>query len=325
MLTPLNSLLGLLLVLLAAGTASADSVHLTNGGVVEGNARRVGQKVIVETPAGTLELAASEVREIVVGKTRHDRYVERRDALAAAEAARDQLGGADTEDADKVKSKVKSRSKSADAHVALGDWCKSQGLATEARRHWRRAVELSPDHRAAHGRLDHVRHDGRWMTESEYYKARGFVRRKGAWVQADEVERADRERKRKLATRAHQRTIQNCVRRMSSMKRKQRLLAKVELQEYAEGRGDLRLAAFASRVAEHYNDQWRQVRLQLSRGRVLTEVRATTSRLKRPIQEIQTSLGANSTPVRIQLPELAIASIKTTVLVPADIQLDEDD
>ncbi len=314
-------LLGVLVVLLAAGTASADSVHLTNGGVVEGKARRVGQKVIVETPAGTLELAASEVRKIVVGRTRHDRYVERRDALAAAEAARDKLGGADTADADNVKS----RSKSADAHVALGDWCKSEGLATEARRHWRRAVELSPDHRAAHGRLDHVRHDGRWMTESEYYKARGFVRRKGAWVQADDVERADRERKRKLATRAHQRKIESCVRRMSSMKRKKRLLAKVELQEYAEGRGDLRLAAFASRVAEHYNDQWRQVRLQLSRGRVLTEVRATTSRLKRPIQEIQTSLGANSTPVRIQLPELAIASIKTTVLIPADIQLDEDD
>ena len=30
-------------------------------------------------------------------------------------------------------------------------------------------------------------------------------------------------------------------------------------------------------------------------------------------------------PVRIQLPELAIVQVKTTVLIPADIQLDEDD
>ena len=128
------------LVLALAVNASADDVHLVNGGVVEGKAARVGDKVIVETPAGKVELKASEVKEIVEGKTRHDRYLERRTAL---------LDGKDA--------------KSADAHVALGDWCKKQELKTEARRHWRRAVELDADHRAAHSRLGHIRHDGQWM------------------------------------------------------------------------------------------------------------------------------------------------------------------
>jgi hypothetical protein len=46
--------------------------------------------------------------------------------------------------------------------------------------------------------------------------------------------------------------------------------------------------------------------------------------LKRPIPTITTSLGAFSTPVTIQLPELSVVSIKTTALIPADIELDED-
>jgi len=196
---------------------------------------------------------------------------------------------------------------------------------TEARRHWRRAVEIVADHRAAHGRLGHLRHDGRWMTETEYYEARGFVRRNREWVHRDDVQREERQRDRDRAARTHERKIKSCVRRMSSKKRKTRLTARVELQEYAESIGDLGLAAFASRVAEHYNDQWRIVRTQLTRGRVLTQIRATSSTLKRPIKEFQTSLGANSTPVRIQLPELAIVSVKTTVLIPASIELDEDD
>jgi len=294
--------LTMLVVLAAALPASADDVHLTNGGMVEGKARRVGDKVVIETPAGTVELAASEVQRIVVGKTRHDRYVERRDELAAGDDA-----------------------KNADAHLRLGDWCKDNDLATEARRHWRRAVEVDADHRAAHHRLGHVRHDGRWMTETEYYEARGFIRRGGAWVHKGEAERADRQRAREKAARAHERKVQGCVHRMASKKRKARLTAKVELQEYAESLGDLGLAAFASDVAEHYNDQWRIVRARLTSGRVLTTVRATNTNLKRPTKEIQTSLGANSTPVRIQLPELSVVSVKTTVLIPADIELDEDD
>jgi len=73
----------LLLLGAAALPALADDVHLTNGGMLEGKARRIGDKVVVETQNGTVELRVSEVKSIVVGKTRHDRYVLRRDRLIA--------------------------------------------------------------------------------------------------------------------------------------------------------------------------------------------------------------------------------------------------
>jgi hypothetical protein len=291
-----------LLLVLAAAPAAADEVRLTNGNTIEGHARKVGDEVVVETPAGELRLRAAEVREIVPGKTRHDRYLEKRAALEK---------GAKKDDPD--------------AHVALGDWCREQDLDGQARRHWRRAVELDEDHRGAHGRLGHVRHEGKWLTEAEYHEARGFVKVDGEWVHRDVVARREAQREREKAHRAHQKKVQQCVLRMQSMKRKKRLAAKVELQEYAEEIGDLRLASFASDVADHYNAQWRVIRNQLSRGTALTEVRATQATLKRPIPVFTTSLGANSTPVRIQLPELAITSIRTTALVPLDIELDEDD
>ena len=107
---------------------------------------------------------------------------------------------------------------------------------------------------------------------------------------------------------------------MQSMKRKPRNAAKFELQKYAESIGDLRLASFASEVEEYYDASWRAVREEL----VKVEIRATMATLKRPIPTISTSLGASSTPVTIQLPELSIVSIKTTALIPTDIELDED-
>ena len=78
------------------------------------------------------------------------------------------------------------------------------------------------------------------------------------------------------------------------------------------------------KVAEHYNARWRAIREQGRRATALTEIRATHAQLQRPIPTLTTSLGANSTPVTIQLPELKIASVKTTVHVPLGIELDED-
>ncbi len=288
-------------LLLLSTVAMADDVQLVNGKTIEGKARRVGDEVIVETSAGELRLPADEVREIVPGKTRADRYQERAKALP-----KDDAEGA------------------ADAHAALADWCKEQKLSVQARRHWKRAVEIDPDHRGAHAGLGHVRYESRWLTQTEYYEARGFVRSKGAWVHRDELARRTAIAARDKALREHVKTIRDSVTKMSSHKRKTRLVGRVALQEYAEGRGDLELAAFATRVAEHYNAAWRVQRIR-QRATALTEIRATHSQLKRPIPTIQTSLGANSTPVTIQLPELAIAQIKTTVRVPLNIELDEDE
>ncbi len=61
-----------------------------------------------------------------------------------------------------------------------------------------------------------------------------------------------------------------------------------------------------------YDRAWQQIRQQ-----VISETRATMTKLKRPIPTLQTSLGAGSTPVTLQLPELQVARVSTTVVIPA--------
>lgn len=285
-----------LVVFLAASGASADEVLLKDGGKLVGKAQKLGDEIVVTTPHGETRVKAADVESITPGRTVWDDY------------------------ADKLKELGEKDDKTAASQVALGDWCKEHGLAAEAGKHWRLAVELDPDQPDARKRLGFVRYEDRWLTTDEYYQARGFVKVDGEWISSEEARRRDVAKRERAALALHEKTIRNAVLGMQSMKRKARNAAKLELQVYAESIGDLRLGTFASDVEEFYNASWRAVRESL----VKVEVRATWSQLKRPIPTITTSLGANSTPVTIQLPELSVVSVKTTVLVPADIELDED-
>jgi hypothetical protein len=281
------------LVLLLASAASADEVVLNSGGKLVGKATRVGDDVVVATPHGETRVKFEAVKSITPGRTVWDDYADKLKALDAKDAA---------------------------AQVALGDWCKDHELAVESQKHWKNAIEIDPDQADARKRLGFMRYDDKWLTIEDYYKARGFVKVGDEWISADEARRRDAEKLEREALKKHEKTIRDAVVKMQSMKRKPRNAAKLELQKYAESIGDLRLASFASDVEQYYNASWRAVRESL----VQVEVRATNATLKRPIPTITTSLGASSTPVTIQLPELSVVSIKTTALIPADIELDED-
>lgn len=280
-------------VLLLAGGALADEVLLVNGGRLSGKTRRDGDDVVVTTPHGESRLKAADVKSITLGRTVWDEYADKSKAADAKDAA---------------------------AQVALGDWCRENGLGGEAQKHWKAALAIDADQKDARARLGFIRYDDRWLTTDEYYRARGFVKQGDEWVPADEARRRDAAKKESEALKKHVKAIRDSVAKMQSMKRKTRLAGKLELQAYAESIGDTRLGAFASDVASFYNAQWAAVREAL----VLVEVRATLATLKRPIPTFTTSLGANSTPVTIQLPELSVVSVKTTALVPADIELDEE-
>jgi hypothetical protein len=289
--------LGLTLAATLGSVAFADTVTLTNGKTLEGEVRRKGDSVIVKTPHGEVTLESSEVKSVVEGATVFDEYLERRKQCDA---------------------------ESADAQCELAAWCKDKSLRGEARRHYRAALEIDTDHARAREALGYTKHDEQWMTEDEVKQAEGFVKIDDKWVPREEARRrqssADVQRE-KRAMQNHVRKIQLAVAYMSSHKRKTRAKGRVQLQEYAESINDLDLAAFASRVADYYNTQWRIYKTSLAK----TEIRATVATLKRPIPTIQTSLGAFSTPVTMQLPELSVVSIKTTAMVPAtEIELDDE-
>lgn len=290
----MRTALSLGFVLALAAVAAADEVVLDNGGKLVGRATRAGDEVVVKTPTGEFRVPASQVKSITPGRTVWDDYDEK-------------LKAADLKDAK--------------AQLDLGDWCKTKGLASESRKHWKKAIEIDPDQADARARLGFIRYEDRWLTSDEYYKARGFVKVGGEWIPEDEARRRDAEKIQKAAFEKHIKTIRSALTKLSSMKRKTRAEGKLELQKYAESIGDTKLGSFASEVATYMNSYWKSYREAL----VLVEVRATQATLKRPIPTLTTSLGAFSTPVTIQLPEVSVVSVKTTALVPADIELDEDE
>lgn len=281
---------------LSSGAARADDIVLKNGGRLEGRASRVGESVVVDTGTGEVRLAADDVATITKGPTRLDLYRERLAATKADDAA---------------------------AQAALAAFCAEKGLKDLERTHLLAAVALDPDQPEARRRLGHIRYEGRWLTEDEYRRARGFVKVGDTWLTPEELRAREAGRSYAKTQQEHVRRIESAIARMASPKRKTRLAGKIDLQQYAETIGDARLGQFAADVAAHYNERWRMV-VEHHRATAKIEVRATMSTLKRPIPTLTTSLGAGSTPVTVQLPEMSIASVRTTAEVPLGIELDEE-
>lgn len=287
--------LAALFLLVAAPAALADDVVLKNGGKLEGKARKDGDTVVVDTGAGEVRLRGDEVASITPAPTRLDLYRER-----AAAARKDD----------------------ASAQVELATWCRDKGLLDLEKKHLRAAIALDADHAEARKRLGYLRYDGRWLTEDEYRRARGLVKVGNEWLTSAEVREREASKTWAKSRRDHSKRIEAAVAKMASPKRKTRLEGKVGLQQYAESIGDANLAQYATDVAAYYNAAWGAV-LEQYRATATIEVRATMTNLKRPIPTLTTSLGANTTPVTIQLPELSVVSVRTTARVPLGIELDE--
>ncbi|MHC4606891.1 MAG: LSm family protein [Planctomycetota bacterium] len=79
--------------------------------------------------------------------------------------------------------------KTAADHIAVGDWCKEKGLLDLAREHWRKATRLEPDNEEARKKLGDRREGDRWVTEEEYYKAKGMEKHEGKWIPAEEAKK----------------------------------------------------------------------------------------------------------------------------------------
>lgn len=153
----------------ALSTAFADEVILTDGRVVEGKVEDLGDEIRVTKGRNAMTYPKSMVREIRYKPTKEDDY---------SKLARE------IDDKDPQ------------AHYELGLWCRDNGLREQAELEFRRAVELDPNHRNARLALGFKEHQGRWLTEDEFYAAQGLVKYKGEWVTkedkelAEEIERA---------------------------------------------------------------------------------------------------------------------------------------
>ena len=148
----------LMFAVVLTGSCHADLIYLVNGGVLEGNARREGDKVVVQTPAGRITLAARKVDHIVKQPTVLDEYTKRFKGISDADAG------------------------AAGKLAELGTWCTAKGLKNQARTCFARALELDRDNATAREALGYRKYDGRWMKPDEVRQAQGLVKYKDAWV-----------------------------------------------------------------------------------------------------------------------------------------------
>ncbi|MHC4471523.1 MAG: hypothetical protein ACYS99_11225 [Planctomycetota bacterium] len=281
-----------LLVGLLAVPALADVVHLKNGGRIEGKVVDKGDAYEVTHRYGKITVKKSDVVSIEKKATLAETYAKKRAAIDV---------------------------KNADQLVALAKWCRENGWETQAVKDFRAALALDPDHRGAHTALGHVFYEGAWRTEDEIMEMRGFVKHLGKWVTREEAARLEakeaahrRNEARKREAKKLQRKVNRWFRDIAYGTKKKCDKAYGEVLTFAKERKNEKLAKYAGDVKAYFDRYWKAVR-ESQKGTL--EIRATMSKLKRPIPSFTTSLGSGP-PVTLQLPELSIARIQTTVVVP---------
>jgi hypothetical protein len=137
-------------------------LHLEGGGRIEGAVSREGDRYIVDTGSSRIVLRVEQVVRREAKTTPEERYAER-------------LGETDGADFD--------------AQVALARWCEEVGLRDAAHLHYEAAVRIRPDDAEARRKAGYRLHEGEWLTEEAWKRARGLEEYRGRWRPAEEVRR----------------------------------------------------------------------------------------------------------------------------------------
>lgn len=137
-------------LLLIAGSARADEIHLEGGRRIEGTATYEGDKVIVELESGRISFPRSAVQKVV------------RTSSALAEAQRRQAALSPNDVAGMLR---------------LADFCRDHELRGHERALLERIVARDPDHAEARRRLGYVRTSEGWITTAELARRTDEARR----------------------------------------------------------------------------------------------------------------------------------------------------
>jgi len=136
--------------------AAGDDIYLKSGGKMSGRiVSRTSTSVVVDVGAGRITVPAAQVLRIEEKQSALQTYEERAGALGPGDV---------------------------DAWVALGEWASAQGLGTQARDAYTRALSASPGDPRANAGVGNVELDGRWVSQDESYAAKGYVKYQGEWM-----------------------------------------------------------------------------------------------------------------------------------------------
>lgn len=309
--------LGATSLLLAAPAAFADTLELKDGRIVEG--------MVISDPDGKTDGVWVVSRFGPTFVKAED--IERRNEAAPID---DQIKGY----------LAKLAPKDVTNRVRLADWMNEIGRAEEARELALQILEWAPENKEAHRLLGHLRHRGRWMTPDEAKRAEGYERHGDTWYTPAEWARVSGAEKKaaEAAERAARQKflsaeVNKSVRLALSPDPAVRARGKSRLLALNEEFDDERLQKLVAGLDDYIRDvdELRAkaadaaARVATSGAMAMGEIRATLSKLKRPIPVLETSLASgppilspNST-VKIMLPELEVIKVRTTISMPATV------
>jgi hypothetical protein len=304
----------LVALLAASASAPADELVLRNGRTLEGEVTEAGDTVVFRRPGISMEIRKDEVLEIRKTPAPKEQYakrsaeLDRADAAAAASGTKDAKGKGDAE-----------------AHHRLGLWCATKGLKDEACAEQRKAVAIDPDHAGARRALGFMKTDAGWRLEDEVMAEKGLVRFEGRWMAKEEADAlakggepsAQEKARRELrdGRRRMRKSLNAALRSVADPDPRTRVQGEKDLVAVAREMGETGLEAKAPELRAYYDQAYEEI----ASARALVQVHAQVVTLKRPIRTFTTSLGAASTPVTLQLPELSVISINTTALLPLSV------
>ena len=298
----------LISLVLAAGAAEAlaDQLTLADGRVVEGAVSKDGEVYRVASRFGEAEFAAKDVKAWVKGETVEAAWRRRAAALPADDYA---------------------------GRAGLSKWLVEAGRVEEGSALAQAVVDADPENAVAHAVLGHVRHKGSWMTPDEARASDGLVRHGDAWYTPEEWALVGEEKRTKageadraLAAKANVARVNEALRLMVAPDKTLRALGEKQLLAVAAQTQSKELATLATEVRDYAAATDRLMAAADAGGgggvdhaTVLTECRIQLARLKRPIGTLTTGLASNAggSGVTIQLPEVELIKIGTTVAIPA--------
>jgi len=139
---------------------SADKVHLVSGTVIEGKARRQGDKVIVEVESGEVTLPADAVQRI-------------------------ESGTSDVQQFEAMYAKVKPQD--VQGLMKLADYCRDHEMPAREKQVLQKVIEAAPDNAEARSRLGYVRSDSGWIKREEQMRAQGMIEYEGKWMTREQM------------------------------------------------------------------------------------------------------------------------------------------
>jgi hypothetical protein len=287
-------------LILFAVSATADDVYLKDGTVLKGKVVAEKSRLLIIDRDQKHAVNKSDVAKIVEGKSLVEIYEERLERLPEDDA---------------------------EAIYEFGRWLEESDWASRAKRAYEVVLELDPDHRGARRALGYKLYEGEWVSPEELNRRKGLVEFEGRWYTKHDLaefkKSIERDVKLKEAIEYRRKVngkINTMVRKFASFDKKKRLKAHDELYTYAEQLNSPELRKFADDTKAYYDQM---VKVLCAKMMARTEINATMTKLRQPIETFTTTLGAAisiiaaQNPVKIQLPELSVASVSTIVDVPA--------